>query len=327
MPSCSILELLDIDLKEKNKLQLSCIAGRSGLSRKITSSKISRPGLPLAGFFEAFAQSAVQVFGHGEQNYLDVLDKKGDYSSIEKMFTYEIPCCIFCHGYTPNDKLLKLAEDAGIPVLRTPLFSSDFSRLLYALLDEIFAPTQTIHGVLVEVYGIGILILGDSGVGKSETALELIERGHRIICDDAVKLRSIGNSFLIGSGENPLLAHHMEIRGIGIINLANIFGVGAIRDKKQVQLCVHLEEWDSSKDYDRVGEDTMSDTFLGVTIPKLVIPVKPGRNIPILLETAARNERLKKLGYHSAKEFDQSVLKWFESETAKKMYYVNEENI
>jgi len=327
MPSCSISELLDIDLKEKNKLQLSCIAGRSGLSRKITSNKISRPGLPLAGFFEAFAQSAVQVFGHGEQNYLDVLDKKGDYSSIEKMFTYEIPCCIFCHGYTPNDKLLKLAEDAGIPVLRTPLFSSDFSRLLYALLDEIFAPTQTIHGVLVEVYGIGILILGDSGVGKSETALELIERGHRIICDDAVKLRSIGNSFLIGSGENPLLAHHMEIRGIGIINLANIFGVGAIRDKKQVQLCVHLEEWDSSKDYDRVGEDTMSDTFLGVTIPKLVIPVKPGRNIPILLETAARNERLKKLGYHSAKEFDQSVLKWFESETAKKMYYVNEENI
>ncbi|MCH3916883.1 MAG: HPr(Ser) kinase/phosphatase [Spirochaetia bacterium] len=327
MTTCSILELLDIDLKEKNKLELSCIAGRSGLSRKLTSSKISRPGLPLAGFFEAFAESAVQVFGHGEQRYLDMLEKKGDYKSIEKMFSYEIPCCIFCHGYTPSDKFIKMAEDAGIPILRTPLYSSDFSRNLYQMLDEIFAPTETIHGVFVEVYGIGVLILGDSGVGKSETALELIERGHRIISDDTVKLRNISNTFLIGSGENPMLAHHMEIRGIGIINLANIFGVGAIRDKKQVQLVVHLEEWDATKDYDRVGEDTMSETFLGISIPKLIIPVKPGRNIPIIIETAARNERLKKLGYHSAKEFDQSVLKWFESETAKKMYYINEESI
>lgn len=132
---------------------------------------------------------------------------------------------------------------------------------------------------------------------------------------------------MIGSGENPILAHHMEIRGIGIINLANIFGVGAIREKKQIQLMVHLEEWDSTKTYDRVGEDTLSETLLGIAVPKLVIPVKPGRNIPIIIETAARNERLKQLGYYSAKEFDQNVLKWFESEAARKMYYINEENI
>ncbi|MBK5201226.1 MAG: HPr kinase/phosphorylase [Spirochaetaceae bacterium] len=326
MTTCSILELLDIDLKEQNKLQLSCIAGRLGLSNKITSSKISRPGLPLSGYFEAFAGEAVQVFGHGEQSYVTMLEEKGDYKNIEKLFSYNVPCCIFTHSFMPSNKIIEIAENSGTPILQTTLISSDFSRHLYQLLDEIFAPTKTIHGVLVEVYGIGVLITGDSGVGKSETALELIERGHRLISDDTVKLRNLGSTYLIGSGENPVLAHHMEIRGIGIINLANIFGVGAIREKKQIQLMVHLEEWDSTKSYDRVGEDTMSETLLGIAVAKLIIPVKPGRNIPIIIETAARNERLKQLGYFSAKEFDQNVLKWFESEAARKMYYINEEN-
>jgi HPr kinase/phosphorylase len=326
MTTCSILELLDIDLKEQNKLQLSCIAGRLGLSNKITSSKISRPGLPLSGYFEAFAGEAVQVFGHGEQSYVTMLEEKGDYQNIEKLFSYNVPCCIFTHSFNPSNKIIEIAENCGTPILQTTLISSDFSRHLYQLLDEIFAPTKTIHGVLVEVYGIGVLITGDSGVGKSETALELIERGHRLISDDTVKLRNLGSTYLIGSGENPVLAHHMEIRGIGIINLANIFGVGAIREKKQIQLMVHLEEWDSTKSYDRVGEDTMSETLLGIAVAKLIIPVKPGRNIPIIIETAARNERLKQLGYFSAKEFDQNVLKWFESEAARKMYYINEEN-
>lgn len=326
MNTCSILELLDIDLKEQNKLQLSCIAGRCGLSNKIISSKISRPGLPLSGFFDSFAENAVQIFGHGEQSYINELEKTNDYKNIEKFFSYDIPCCIFTHNYTPSERFIEIAEEKGTPILRTPLISSDFSRHLYQILDEIFAPTKTIHGVLVEVYGIGVLITGDSGVGKSETALELIERGHRLISDDTVKLRNLGSTYLIGSGENPVLAHHMEIRGIGIINLANIFGVGAIREKKQVQLMVHLEEWDSEKNYDRVGEDTLSETLLGLSVPKLIIPVKPGRNIPIIIETAARNERLKQLGYYSAKEFDQNVLKWFETESARKMYYINEEN-
>jgi HPr kinase/phosphorylase len=326
MTTCSILELLDIDLKEQNKLQLSCIAGRLGLSNKITSSKISRPGLPLSGYFESFAGDAVQVFGHGEQSYINMLEEKGDYHTLENLFSYNVPCCIFTHSYMPSNKIIELAEESGTPILQTTLISSDFSRHLYQLLDEIFAPTKTIHGVLVEVYGIGVLITGDSGVGKSETALELIERGHRLISDDTVKLRNLGSTYLIGSGENPVLAHHMEIRGIGIINLANIFGVGAIREKKQIQLMVHLEEWDSTKSYDRVGEDTMSETLLGIAVAKLIIPVKPGRNIPIIIETAARNERLKQLGYFSAKEFDQNVLKWFESEAARKMYYINEEN-
>ncbi len=320
----SILDLLDLDLKEHNHLQLTCIAGRSGLSRKITNAKISRPGLPLSGFFDEFSSQSIQVFGKGEQRYLKKLESENNLATLERFFSFTLPTCIFCDGGRPSMRFIEIAERSGCSILQSALGSADFSKGLIQLLDEIFAETVTIHGVLVEVYGIGVLITGDSGVGKSETALELIERGHRLISDDTVKLRNISDTYLIGSGENPLLAHHMEIRGIGILNLANLFGVGSIRDKKQVQLLVHLEEWDSNKNYDRVGEE-LSETLLGISVPKLEIPVKPGRNVPIIIETAARNERLKKLGYYSAKEFDQSVLKWLESESARNLYYNNEE--
>ncbi len=324
MVEFSILDLLDLDLKEHNHLQLTCVAGRSGLSRKLSNSKISRPGLPLSGFFAEFSHESIQVFGRGEQQYLKKLESEDRMESIERLFSYPIPTCLFCNGGEPSSRFIEIAERSGCSVLQTALGSADFSRGLIQLLDEIFAQTITIHGVLVEVYGIGVLITGDSGVGKSETALELIERGHRLISDDTVKLRNISDTYLIGSGENPMLAHHMEIRGLGILNLANLFGVGSIREKKQVQLLVHLEEWDSNKNYDRIGED-ITETLLGISVPKLEIPVKPGRNVPIIIETAARNERLKKLGYYSAKEFDQSVLKWLESESARNLYYSNEE--
>lgn len=320
----SILDLLDLDLKEHNHLQLTCIAGRSGLSRKLTNSKISRPGLPLSGYFEEFSHESIQVFGRGEQQYLKKLESENNLDALERLFSYPIPTCIFCDGGRPSLRFIEIAERSGCSVLQTALGSADFTRGLIQMLDEIFAETVTIHGVLVEVYGIGVLITGESGVGKSETALELIERGHRLISDDTVKLRNISDTYLIGSGENPLLAHHMEIRGLGILNLANLFGVGSIRDKKQVQLLVHLEEWDSNKNYERIGEE-LNETLLGISVPKLEIPVKPGRNVPIIIETAARNERLKKLGYYSAKEFDQSVLKWLESESARNLYYSNEE--
>ena len=324
MKEFTVLDLLDLDLKEHNHLQLTCMAGRSGLSRPIKSAKIARPGLALAGFFVSFSGDSIQLIGRSEQSYIDMLEERGEYENIEKLFGYNVPCFIFIGDYRPSEHFIELAEKKATALLTTPLESSDFSRRLYSQLDEVFAATMTIHGVLVEVYGIGVLITGDSGVGKSETALELIERGHRLISDDTVKLKNISDAFLIGSGENPMLAHHMEIRGLGIINLTNLFGVGAIREKKQVELSVFLETWDQTKQYDRIG-DTLTDTFLGITVPKIVIPVRPGRNVPILIETAARNERLKKLGYYSSREFDQNVLKWLESEAARRMYFSSDD--
>jgi HPr kinase/phosphorylase len=189
------------------------------------------------------------------------------------------------------------------------------------ILSRIFSPRQSIHGVLVEVYGLGILIQGDSGVGKSETALELIHRNHRLVADDVVEMRCIDGNILMGSGANKIIGHHMEIRGLGIINITHLFGVRAIRDRKEIQLVVALEEWDSAKNYDRLGVADHTVELLGVSIPKLTIPVKPGRNIPIIIETAAMNERLKSMGYHSAKEFNKNILKWIESGANRSVFF------
>ena len=292
--------------------------------RLISIPDLNRPGLALSGFFDSFAYQRIQLFGRGEVAYLNNIVQNNLTENVKALFAYPLPCCIFTHSLQPPQIFIDMAEEADCPVLSTGLESSEFSSRVMRILSNIFAPRLSLHGVLVEVYGLGILLLGNSGVGKSETALELIERGHRIISDDTVKLKSVADSYLIGSGENPMLAHHMEIRGLGIINITNLFGVGAIREKKQVQLSVELETWDSSKQYDRIG-DSLTATYLGVSIPKIVLPVRPGRNVPILIETAARNERMKTLGYYSTREFDQSVLKWLESETARRMYFSSDD--
>ncbi len=323
MQDFTVLDLLDIDLKEHNHLRLKCIAGRSGLSRKVPNAMIGRPGLALSGFFTDFNSDNIQLFGKSEQSYLKMLREQNNLSTIEKILSTSIPCCIFTDSGRPDESIIDMAEEHAIAILNTDLDSSDFSRRAFSILDEVFARTETIHGVLVEVFGIGVLITGGAGVGKSEAALELISRGHRLISDDTVKLRNISDSYLVGSGENQRFAHHMEIRGLGIINVANMYGIGAIRDKKQVQLYVQLERWDDKKDYTRLGEGLQKD-LLGIKIPMVEIPVRPGRNIPILIETAARNERLKKQGYYSARDFDRNVLNWLESESTMDLYYNTE---
>lgn len=317
----TVLDLVDLDLKEQNSLNLKCVAGRAGLGRQITVPDLNRPGLALAGFYESFAWTRLQIFGRGEVAYLEKLETEGTNQAVDTLFSYQIPCCIFTNSLQPSAGFLAAAEAGGCPILVTNLSSSEFSSRVIRVISDIFAPKTTIHGVLVEVFGIGILLVGDSGVGKSETALELIERGHRLVADDVVEIRCVNGSILMGQGANKVIGHHMEIRGLGIINITHLFGVGAIRDKKQIQLVCQLEDWNPDKVYDRIGIDELSAEILDVKVPKLEIPVKPGRNIPIIVETAAMNERLKKMGYHSAREFNQNIMRWLESENARALYF------
>jgi HPr kinase/phosphorylase len=323
----TVLDLIDLDLKEHNSLNLKCIGGRNGLAREISTPDINRPGLALSGFFDSFAHERLQIFGRGETAYLRKLEKDNSDETIRKMFSNLIPCCIFTYSLFPVKPFTEIAERAQCPLLQTDLPSSEFSARITRILSGIFAPRQTTHGVLVEVYGLGILILGDSGVGKSETALELIMHNHRLVADDVVELHCVNGNILMGTGANKIIAHHMEIRGIGIINITHLFGVGAIRERKEIQLVVKLTEWDSKKNYDRIGLEEQHMEFLGVNIPMLEIPVKPGRNIPVIIETAAMNERLKKMGYNTAREFNQNILKWLESDTARSVYFGNEDII
>jgi HPr kinase/phosphorylase len=317
----SVLDLLGLNLKEHDSLDLRCVCGRRGLVREITIPDLNRPGLALSGFFDSFAFQRIQLFGRGEVAYLNKIVGEGRIETLQQFFTYDMPCCIFTHGLEPASAFTTLAEENGCPVLQTGLESSEFSSRLLRILSNIFAPRVSIHGVLVEVYGLGILILGDSGVGKSETALELIERGHRLVADDVVEISCVNGNSLIGQGANKIIGHHMEVRGLGIINITQLYGVGSIRERKEVQIVAKLEEWDANKVYDRIGTEELTMEILGVQVPKLEIPVKPGRNVPIILETAAMNERLKSMGYFSAKEFNQNVLKWIETDAARAPYY------
>ncbi len=315
-----MLDLLNLELKEQNDLELSCIAAREGLLRTIATPDLNRPGLALSGFYDNFGSERVQIFGRGENAYLQKLQNEDTTETIRELFNRDIPCCVFTHGLSPTAAFERHAVEAACPILQTKLATSEFVLRLIRALGNVFAEHKTIHGTLIEVFGIGVLILGDSGVGKSETALELIERGHRLVADDAVEIRRVAGNILLGQGANPALGHHMEIRGLGIINITHIFGVGAIRDYKQIQLICQLEEWDAAKTYDRIGAEERTSDILGVAIPYLEIPVKPGRNIPIIVETAAMNERLKKMGYYSAREFNQKVMRWLDSENARKAY-------
>ncbi|MDR0290324.1 MAG: HPr(Ser) kinase/phosphatase [Treponema sp.] len=323
----TVLDLINIDLKEHNSLNLRCIGGRKGLANEISLPDLNRPMGAIMGFYEDFAHQRIQIFGRGEVSYLRRLESQGELGTIRDLFKYPIPCCIFTHNLCPHAEFYELAEAAHCPLLQTDLGTADFSARLTRILAEIFSPRQSIHGVLVEVFGLGILILGDSGVGKSETALELIHRGHRLVADDVVDIHCVNGNMLMGAGANKIIGHHMEVRGLGIINITHMFGVRAIRHRKEIQMVVMLETWDSMKSYDRLGTEDKLIDFLGVNIPKLEIPVKPGRNIPIIIETAAMNERLKSMGYNAAKEFNKNILKWIESDSARSVFFGHDDII
>jgi HPr kinase/phosphorylase len=320
----TVLDLLDPELQGPNALNLRCVTGRQALSNVIEEPNINRPGLALSGFYDAFAYKRVQVFGRGETAYLGKNSGEGRSLPLRRLFQYAIPCCVFTHSLLPPQQVIEIADEEHCPILSTGLESTEFSTRLLRFFADAFASEFTVHAVLIEVFGVGILVQGGSGIGKSEAALELIERGHRLVADDSVRLRSVNGNTLVGRGANRMVSHHMEIRGLGILNVAQLYGVGAIRDQKEVQLVVKLSEWDGEETYTRLGEGLESgktEDILGVKIPLIEIPIRPGRNVPILIETAAKNERLKARGYYSAAEFNKNIMKWIEQDTAKAAYY------
>ncbi|MDR1674653.1 MAG: HPr(Ser) kinase/phosphatase [Oscillospiraceae bacterium] len=267
----------------------------------IDSNEVLRPGLQLAGFYKYFESGRIQIIGKMEHAFLDSLSPEEREVSLRGLFKHNPPAIIITHGLYALEQTVSVAREYGIPILRCLIGSSDFMAALIAFLNLNLAPRITRHGVLIEIYGEGVLILGESGVGKSETAIELVKRGHRLIADDAVEIRKVSSITLVGSSPDNI-RHFLELRGVGIINARRLFGMGAVKMTEKIDLVVELENWDPDKAYDRTGVDTEFMSILDVKIPSLTIPVRPGRNIAVVLEVAAMNNRQKAMGYNAAEE-------------------------
>ena len=272
----------------------------------ITVTDINRPGLQLSGFYEYFAHERPQVIGKVEMTYLESLDADKRQSVLETYMSYPVPCIVICWGMTPPRELLAVAKERDIPLFQSKLKTTKLSLQLIMYLNRVLAPLIKRHGVLVDVYGVGVLLTGESGVGKSEAALELVKRGHRLAADDVVDIRRVADDRLIG--ESPeMVRHFMEIRGIGIIDIRAMYGVGSVILSKSIDMVIHMERWDSNKEYDRLGLTEETVSILGVKVPYQIMPVKPGRNLAIIIEVAARNYSLKRMGYSAAHELDRRL--------------------
>ena len=268
---------------------------------RIETTDINRPGLHLAGYMEYFDAKRIQVLGKIEAAYLEDLSEELLNERVGKFFELKPACVIISRGLELPSAVQASAERYGVPLLRTEETTSVFVQALIALLNVELAPRITRHGVLVEVYGEGILLLGESGVGKSETAIELVKRGHRLIADDAVEIRRVSSKTLVGSAPDNI-RHYVELRGIGIINARRIFGMGSVKMTEKIDMIIQLEQWDKDKVYDRMGMETTYATLMDIKVPSLLIPVKPGRNLAVIIEVAAMNNRQKKMGYNAAQE-------------------------
>ncbi len=270
------------------------------------SADLNRPGMQFVGFYEYFAYERPQVVGLVEMSYLKSLPEDVLRTRLEAYFAYPIPCVVVCRGMAPPDIMLELAEKHNVSVLGTDTETTRFSVSAITYLSTCLAPRSRMHGVLLDVYGVGVLITGSSGVGKSEAALELIKRGHQLVADDVVEVCKVSDTRLTGEAPETI-RHFMEIRGIGIIDIKAMFGIGAVATTKSIDLVIHLENWDDKKAYDRLGLSEEYTSIMDVSIPELLLPVRPGRNLAIIIEVAARNFSLKKTGYSAAREMDNRV--------------------
>jgi len=282
-------------------LPLELLSGSEGAERPITSPHIQKTGLALAGFHEYLQPGRILVFGESEVRYLDGLDSNTLLNVLAAAFTHDIPCVLVTGGWTAPPQLLAACERYHVPLLRTPTATPAAIAKIGVLLESLLAVRQLVHGVLMDILSLGVLIIGDSGIGKSECALDLVVRGHRLVADDAVEVRRRGETDLIGTCPE-LTRHHMEVRGLGVINIRDLFGVAATRMSKRMELVVQLERWDAARDYDRLGLDENAWELFGVRIPLVHMPVAPGRNLAILVEVAARNQLLRARGLNAARD-------------------------
>ncbi|MEW6157152.1 MAG: HPr(Ser) kinase/phosphatase [Verrucomicrobiota bacterium] len=290
-----------------DSLQLHLVAGATGLKRYIREPTVNRPGLALAGFTKYFASKRVQVIGNAESNFMKSLPREERVARFASLFSHKIPCVVFCRGFKPDKLFLKAAEQANVPIFKTPLITMKFINLATLALEMMFAPHGTEMGSMVDILGVGVIIRGESGIGKSETVLALIERGYSLVSDDVTKVTLVDGREVIGTSAE-ITRNHMEVRGIGIINVAAMFGVKSIRREKRVDLVVTLKAWNEVPDVDRLGMEDDYIKVLGVEIPQITIPVRPGRDLARLIEVAAFQAKLKASGYNPAKELNDRLI-------------------
>jgi len=301
----------ELEQDKEHDLGLTLMAGRKGLKKGITHSQVQKMGLAMTGFIKFINPDRLQIIGNTEMDYLRTLSAEQQEKVIHQICNLDLSCLVITRNLEVPELLLQEADKRGIPLFRTALRSFDFIEQVTQYLEEKLASTTSIHGVLMDVFGVGVLILGKSGIGKSECALDLILRGHRLVADDMVSIQKRSSSSLIGSGFD-VIKHHMEIRGLGIINIRSLFGVEAIREQKKIELVLELMEWDTNREYDRLGFEEEKYPILGVELPMLRIPVTPARNLTTIIEVAARNHLLKVMGYDSALEFEKKLLQKME---------------
>ncbi len=277
----------------------------------VNTADVNRPGLPLTGFTELYQPHRVQIIGREEYAYLSGLEESVLRNNVEKFLSAKPICVIISSSIEPQKVFYEMAEKYDVPLLRTAVRTSEFMASLINSLRVKVAPMFTRHGVMVEVYGIGILILGDSGIGKSETAIELIKRGHRLIADDAVEIRRVSSKTLVARAPD-LIRHYIELRGIGIVDIRRLFGIGSVKETEKIELVVKLEPWVEGKIYDRMGLKNEMTEIMGIEIPTVVVPVRPGRNLAVIIEIAAMNQRQKSMGYNTAEEFNKRLMQMAE---------------
>jgi HPr kinase/phosphorylase len=302
------LRVRDLLERKGDPLQLEALTGDVGLDRQIPAPEASSPGLVLAGYTKRFVTQRLHILGETEITYLDSLAAAERRRALESFFRFDLPCVVISKGQEPPAELVELARAKGVPVIRTKLKTAEFYRRLKPFLDDAFAPTTTVHASLADVFGVGLLSLGRSGIGKSECVLDLVERGHRLVADDLVHITRRGNDVLIGRG-HELARHHMEIRGVGLIDIQALFGIRSVRQQKRIEVVVQLEDWDAAREYDRTGLDNQTTQLLDITLPLVTVPLNPGKNLTVICEVVAMNHLLRYSGVDSARAFNERLLK------------------